>query len=115
MKKLLGILLILTACCSQQEQNTLRDAQAHAEKIRNHFLGYVSEDVSTLISETQIIAYRLKSLKFCKLANKFNSYVDVLMYGNNTMHESVKDMEDLVYKGVCACDYRLCIENPFNN
>ena len=74
MKKLLGILLILTACCSQQEQDALRDAQAHAEKIRNHFLGYVSEDVSTLITETQIMSYRLKSLKFCKLANKFNSY-----------------------------------------
>ena len=114
MKKLLGILLILTACCSQQEQDALRDAQAHAEKIRNHFLGYVSEDVSTLITETQIMSYRLKSLKFCKLANKFNSYLDVLMYGNNTMNESVRDMQDLVYKGVRACDYRLCIENPFN-
>lgn len=114
MKKFLGVLLILSACCSQEEQNVLRDAKDHAEKIRNHFIGYVSEDVSTLIAETQVMSYRLKSLKFHKLANKFNSYIDVLMYGNNTLLESVKDVQKLIQKGVCKCDYQPCIENPFN-
>ncbi len=113
MKKFLGILLIVTACCSTEEQAALKEAQNHAERIRSHFMGYVSEDVSTLIAETQVVAYRLNSLKFYKLANKFNSYIDVLMYGNNTIYESVKDMQDLVYKGVNACDYQLCIKNPF--
>ncbi len=113
MKKILGILLILTACCSTEERNILNEAKFQEERIRNHFMGYVSEDVSTLIAETQIIAYKLKSLKFHKLANKFNSYIDVLMYGNRTIYESVKDMQDLVYKGICACDYPYCIENPF--
>lgn len=114
MKKILGVFLIVSACCSQEEQIILRNAQVHAEKLRNHFIGYVSEDVSSLISETRIIAYQLKALRFCKLANKFNSYTDVLMYGNNTLAESVRDMQELINKGVCSCDYRQCIENPFN-
>ena len=112
MKKLLGIFLIVTACCNNEELNTLRDARNHAEKIRNHFMGHVSEDVSTLIAKTRGISYRLKSLKFYGLANKFDSYTDVLIYGNDTIQESVKDMQDLVRGGVCACDYKLCIECP---
>jgi len=114
MKKLLAVFLIVTACCSTEEKNVLRDAQNHAEKIRSHFTGYVSEDVSTLIAETRVIAHRLKSLNFCGLANKFNSYIDVLMYGNNTINESVKDVQKLVREGVCSCDYNLCITNPFS-
>lgn len=112
MKKLLGIFLIVTACCSNEEMNTLKDARYHAEKIRSHFMGHASEDVSTLIVETRSISHRLKSLKFRKLANKFDSYADVLIYGNDTIQESVKDMQDLVREGVCDCDYKPCIECP---
>jgi len=110
MKKFLGILLIVTACCSQEELVTIKSAQAHAEKIRNHFRGCISSDVSTLVAETQFIANRLKLFKFDKLANKFYSYLDVLMYGNNTLDESVRDTRELVTKGVNPCDYKQCLE-----
>ena len=110
MKKILGMLLIVTACCSQEERTTIRDARAHAEKLRDHFKGYVSNDVSTLVIETQFIANRLKFFKFNKLANKFCSYLDVLMYGNNTLNESVRDTQELVIKGVNPCDYKQCLE-----
>ena len=123
MKKILGMLLIVTACCSQEERMTIRDAQAHAEKLRAHFKGYVSNDVSTLVIETQFIANRLKAFKFNKLANNlpflfnelnkitlFCSYFDVLMYGNNTLNESVRDTQELVIKGVNPCDYKQCLD-----
>ena len=113
MKKLLGILLIVTACCSQEEVTTIKDAQAHAEKLRNQFRGYVSSDVSTLVIETQFIANRLKLFKFNKLANKFYSYLDVLMYGNNTLEESVRDTRELITNGVDSCDYIQCIETLY--
>ena len=109
MKKLLGIFLIVTACCGSEDQTILIDARSHAEKIRNHFLGHISEDVSTLIAETRAISYRLKTSGCRELANKFDSYIDVLMYGNKTIQESVKDMQDLVREGVCVCDYQSCM------
>lgn len=112
MKKYLGILLILAACCSQEERDVLKYAEAHAEKLRNHFMGRITSDVSTLVAETQAVSYKLKSLKFDGLANKFDSYLDVLMYGNKTLDESVKDVQELIYTGVCPCDYEKCIENP---
>ncbi len=114
MKKYLGILLLLTACCNQEEREVLKYAQAHAEKLRSHFIGQTVSDVSTLVTETQVISYKLKSLKFNDLANKFNSYLDVLMYGNRTLDESVKDVQDLIYTGVCPCEYERCIENPLS-
>ncbi len=114
MKKYLGILLLLAACCSQEELGILKYAQMHAEKLRNHFIGYITEDISTLVAETQAISYQLRLLKFNELANKFNSYLDVLMYGNQTLDESVKDVQDLIYKGVCPCEYARCMENPLD-
>ena len=77
-------------------------------------MGYGSDDVSTLVSETQFIANRLRLFRFNKLANKFNSYLDVLMYGNNTLDESVRDTQELVTNGVCSCEYKRCIELLFS-
>ncbi len=110
MKKILGMLLLVTACCSQEELVTIKSAQAHAEKLRDHFRGHVFSDVSTLVVETQFIADRLKVFKFNKLANKFYSYLDVLMYGNNTLDESVRDTRELVLRGVDPCDYKQCLD-----
>ena len=66
------------------------------------------------MNKTYCINLLLKSLKLNGLANKFDSYADVLIYGNDTIQESVKDMQDLVRGGVCSCDYKPCIESPFN-
>ena len=111
MKKFLCMLLMVTACCSQEDVEVLRSAQHHAEKLRNHFIGRVPGDTSALVAETQIISSNLKRLKFNVLANKFDSYLDVLMYGNRTLQESVEDVQELIYGGVCECDYQLCINS----
>lgn len=114
MKKFLGILLLISACCKPGEQEIVREAQIHAQKLRSHFMGYRSEDVSTLIAETKEISYQLKLLKLNRLANKFDSYTDVLMYGNNTLDESVKDMLELVNKGIYPCEFETCMPNQLD-
>lgn len=114
MKKFLGILLFITSCCSQNDLTLIKDAQSHAQKLRKHFIGYNNEDVSSLIAETQEISYRLKAAKFNDLATKFDSYTDVLMYGNRTINESIQDTKELIRKGVCDCDYRPCVKGVFS-
>jgi hypothetical protein len=80
-------------------------ATKHEEKLRQHFIKKVgSEDVSALISETMHISQRLKSAGKQKEANKFDSYTDVLMFGNRTTRESLNDVMMLVKnkKGIGA-------------
>jgi hypothetical protein len=59
--------------------------------------------VSTLISETRAISRRLKNAGMIDQANKFDSYTDVLMYGNNTIDESLHDVMELVKHRNCVC------------
>ncbi|MDR2268348.1 MAG: hypothetical protein LBD81_02765 [Holosporaceae bacterium] len=71
-------------------------ANRQAQKLRRHFLGYnVSTDISTLISETRAVSSALKRANMSKEARKFDSYTDVLMFGNNTLAESISDVMEL--------------------
>lgn len=53
-------------------------------------------DISTLIAETQKISARLKRENRYAEARKFDSYTDVLMFGNNTLDESLNDVMELI-------------------
>ncbi len=117
MKKFLVLLLLVNACSSSSSESVpvmVQEALYHAEKVREHFMGFTSEDLSSLIAETRALSRRLKAAKFNKLARKFDSYIDVLMYGNQTLAESVKDMQDLVIYGLDECDYKPCLKNCYN-
>lgn len=116
MKKFLVLLLFVTACSSSRESVPVivQEALYHAEKVREHFMGFTSEDLSSLIAETRALSRRLKAAKFNRLARKFDSYIDVLMYGNQTLAESVKDMQDLIIYGLDECDYKPCLKNCYN-
>jgi hypothetical protein len=95
-KLLLFLLVLLPSCkqCSNEDVETL--ASAHKEKLRKHFIqGDTSVDISTLISETRSISARLKRAGMMKKANKFDSYTDVLMFGNRTIDESLNDVMKL--------------------
>jgi hypothetical protein len=56
-----------------------------------------------LITETRDISSKLKQAGLRQQANKFDSYTDVLMFGNNTLDESINDVMELVKKGNCVC------------
>jgi hypothetical protein len=73
--------------------------ERHEEKLRRHFSGKRVGDISTLISETKSISYLLKRSGRRKRANQFDSYIDVLTYGNRTMDESLDDVMRLVNRG----------------
>ncbi|MCR5225337.1 MAG: hypothetical protein K6C34_04605 [Alphaproteobacteria bacterium] len=104
LKKFLLIgMVVLTACSSRHDANVVADAERHAAVLRAHFSGQSSSmDVSTLVSQTRSISARLKQAGRQKTANKFDSYTDVLMYGNNTLDESINDVMDLVKNGYCS-------------
>lgn len=114
MKKIFGILFLFTACCRPGERTTIDEAKLQALKLREHFLGHRSSDLSTLIFETRMVSQRLKAAHQKKLANKFDSYIDVLMYGNNTLDESVKDVMELVKKEPNQFIESCCIPNPLS-
>ncbi len=113
MIKKIILLFIMTACCRPEEQRIMDIAIKHEEKLRHHFMGHRAGDISSLINETRSISQKLKREGFLKVANRFDSYADVLIYGNRTLNESVQDMFNLVEHGVRVCDYRKCIPNPF--
>lgn len=73
-------------------------ADRQEQKLKRYFVsgGRGMADVSTLISETRAISYRLKADGQRERANKFDSYTDVLMYGNRTIDESIRDVQRLV-------------------
>jgi len=78
-------------------------AEKHLQKLRDHFKGKRTNDVSTLISETRAISNHLKQLSMHQKANKFDSYIDVLTYGNRTLDESLDDVMTLVVKKEKVC------------
>jgi hypothetical protein len=74
----------------------------HEKRLRKHFISgcKCGQDISALIHETMIISEELKRLGRKKEARKFDSYVDVLMFGNRTINESLEDVMKLVRKPV---------------
>jgi hypothetical protein len=102
MYKVLFSCLILVGCCVESQKCIV--AEQHAEKLYRHFSGRRMGDVSTLIVETRAISAQLKASGMYKQANKFDSYIDVLMYGNRTIDESLNDVMELVKNhGNCVC------------
>jgi hypothetical protein len=84
-------------------------ADRHAQKLRRHFLGYnVSSDISTLASETRAVSAALKRANMNSKARKFDSYTDVLIFGNNTLVESINDVMELVRGNVNNKDNDKC-------
>jgi hypothetical protein len=73
--------------------------ERHEKKLRRHFSGERVEDISTLISETKSISCQLKRSGRMREANRFDSYVDVLTYGNRTVDESLDDVMRLINRG----------------
>jgi hypothetical protein len=99
------VLCMFLAGCSAKffSCNTEVTADKHADKLRKHFIGDSTVDVSTLIQETRAVSGRLKRAGMYEQANKFDSYTDVLMYGNNTLPESINDVMELVKHRNCVC------------
>lgn len=87
-------------------------ADRHEQKLKQYFTSgnKGSTDVSTLISETRTISQKLKAAGMKERANKFDSYIDVLTYGNKTIDESIKDVENLVRnkEGSSGSDSKVC-------
>lgn len=106
MKKIIRLicLLMLTSCCSRYNNNIEYVADRHREKLRTHFSKGKSRcvsktnnyDIHSLIYETRYIAGRLRTEGRLEEANEFDSYVDVLMFGNKTIDESINDVAKLV-------------------
>ncbi|GHU13397.1 hypothetical protein FACS189449_08690 [Alphaproteobacteria bacterium] len=98
------VALMLVSCSVEedsQEEKTRSEiisaVRIHEEKIRNHFLGSSNTvDISTLIAETTSISSSLKKAGMYKEARKFDSYIDVLTFGNNTIDESISDVMKLI-------------------
>ena len=91
----LFLVILSSCCCGSGDIGSVADK--HEEKLRQHFIsGGVLSDISTLIAETRDISARLKRDSLKKRANKFDSYIDVLTYGNNTIEESLKDVMELI-------------------
>jgi hypothetical protein len=102
-KKLWGgvFLIALTSCHRDQfvdssSQSIVPIACLHKDKLRRHFLGENVGDISTLIAETIGISNELKRAGLTRGARSFDSYVDVLMFGNHTLDESINDVISLV-------------------
>ncbi|MDR1334469.1 MAG: hypothetical protein LBJ71_04580 [Holosporaceae bacterium] len=93
--------LILAGCSGDGGNYSSIDSLAarHKAKLRQHFMGERVGDISTLISETRAISSNLKRAGRVAQANKFDSYTDVLMYGNRTLDESMKDVIELTGNG----------------
>ncbi len=96
-KKILSFFcfLALISCCGNNKKiSTMVNNQQ--EKLRKHFLyGGTQEDISSLIAETKAVASKLRKAGMEEKARKFDSYVDVLMFGNNTIDESINDVMNL--------------------
>lgn len=93
-------LFFLGGCCADKScERAHQAANAHEEKLKKYFTaapGDRSEDVSSLAKETQAIADQLRAHGDFKTANRFDSYRDVLLYGNHTIDESLDDVLKLV-------------------
>lgn len=101
-KKIVSLLFlcIVVSCSNSSGGDVETIADRHQEKLRRHFSsGDTSVDISTLISETRSISMGLKNAGLKDRANKFDSYTDVLMFGNNTVDESINDVISLIGQG----------------
>lgn len=96
----IAIALILSGCCPNKlHQQTQKMAAVHEQKLKAYFTAAPNDrsmDVSSLASETLVIADQLRAVGDVTLANKFYSYADVLLYGNHTIDESIEDVIKLV-------------------
>jgi hypothetical protein len=103
----------LSGCCCDKSGNVCPEADGLSEKLRIHFLGGRVGDVSTLISETRIVSKKLKAMGLMEEANKFDSYTDVLMYGNHTINESLEDVVELIKQppGSSVCSPTQCLKS----
>ncbi|MDR2781788.1 MAG: hypothetical protein LBB21_05055 [Holosporaceae bacterium] len=95
---------IFVGCNNRTTGRVCPVADQHVEKLRRHFIGEIVGDISTLISETRVISATLKQSGMSQQANRFDSYIDVLTYGNRTIDESLNDVMELVkYKQNSVC------------
>lgn len=92
-------LIFLSSCCMKPCLNIDDVVDKHKLKLRQHFSGENRGDITTLIEETKKISMRLKKEGKFTEANKFDSYTDVLMFGNMTIDESLNDVMKLVKDG----------------
>ncbi|MDR2794977.1 MAG: hypothetical protein LBB12_04325 [Holosporaceae bacterium] len=94
--------LLLVSCSGENDccPSIVETAKSHKQKLRAHFMGNGRiTDISTLIEETRRISARLKKENKYTEARKFDSYTDVLMFGNNTIDESLNDVMELIGQG----------------
>jgi len=112
MIKHLAVLLCLSACSMTQqtpERGLLAESYQLENKLRIHFSGHRQGDISTLSREALNMAKKLKRANMTAEANRFESYADVLIYGNQTLEESMQDVFNLVNrqgpsaKKNCSC------------
>lgn len=104
--KYLILILILCVCgCQVSSKDRLNEhlstaVVAHENLLRQHFLGQpTGHDISALLNTTTDIADQLRGLGRLKDARRFDSYRDVLMYGQYTIDESINDVQRLVDYG----------------
>ncbi len=112
MRKFISVICfaLMTSCCSKYNNDMDFVAARQREKLKAHFSQGIkksrcgtdvrSYDLHSLIYETRYIAGRLRAQGRMKEANEFDSYVDVLMFGNKTIDESIDDVVKLVNGGV---------------
>lgn len=111
MKRIVFLLLIVSMCgceMSIYDQDNLSNRQfddtvtAHEYLLREHFLGHhvPGYDIATLLNNTTTIANQLRKLGRFEDANRFDSYRDVLTYGQYTIEESINDVQKLIDLGV---------------
>lgn len=101
---LFAICLLVSGCgCSYAPSAEGPKAQAFfiqasnlEDRLRSHFSGQKTYEISGLIAETRTASNAFKRMGYPAIANKFDSYTDVLMYGNRTLAESMNDVISLV-------------------
>lgn len=110
-------MLGLTGCQTGPERRFDDRVVAHERLLREHFLGhYTGLDLAELINRTTNIANQLRGRGRLKDANRFDSYRDVLIYGQYTIDESINDVQKLIKDGVRndnrTC-FSFCVKNIF--
>ena len=99
MLKKVVVLLVLSGCSvfqTSHQQQVLSDYIKLENKLRLHFSGCRQGDISTLSRDAIEMATRLRRANMHAEANRFESYADVLIYGNQTLEESMQDVFNLV-------------------
>ena len=117
MYRYIVLMFLLSGCQTINSNSFDQEVVNHELLLRQHFLGHsTGYDIAGLINKTTEIANRLRALGRLSDANRFDSYRDVLIYGNRTIDESMRDVELLVHKGVPKhCEgFWQSIKNLFN-